>query len=149
MITFLAAKKIQLQLGKPEGWSTEYNPQNPLRVLLEKLTGFQPAKKFPHFMEPKVSLPHSQMSATCLYSSQLNPVHTPTSYFLRIHINIILLSKPGFSKCSLSLKVSPPKTYICLSSPHMCYMPRPSDSSRFYQPNNIGLGQQIIKLLIK
>ena len=32
--------------------------------------------------------------------------------------------------------------------PHMCYMPRSSHSSRFYHPNNIGWGVQIIKLLI-
>ena len=34
------------------------------RVLLEKLTGFQLVKKFPHFMEPEGSLLHSQMPAT-------------------------------------------------------------------------------------
>jgi len=28
------------------------------RVLLEKLTGLQLVKKFPHFTEPEVSLPH-------------------------------------------------------------------------------------------
>ena len=37
------------------------------RVLLQKLTGFQPVKKFPHFMEPEVSLQHSQVPATCPY----------------------------------------------------------------------------------
>jgi len=36
-------------------------------VLLEKLTGSQLLKKFPHFMEPKSSLPHSQMPDTCPY----------------------------------------------------------------------------------
>jgi len=34
------------------------------RVLLEKLTGLQLVKKFPHFTEPEVSLPHSQASST-------------------------------------------------------------------------------------
>ena len=37
------------------------------RVLLKQLTGLQPVKKFPAFTEPEGSLPHSQVSATCLY----------------------------------------------------------------------------------
>jgi hypothetical protein len=37
------------------------------RVLLEKLTGLQLVKKFPHFIEPEGSLPHSQVPATCPY----------------------------------------------------------------------------------
>ena len=36
--------------------------------------------------------------------SQLDPVHIPTSYFLKIHLNIIIPSMPGFSKWSLSLR---------------------------------------------
>jgi hypothetical protein len=34
--------------------------------------------------------------------SQLHPVHTPTSHFLKIHLNIILPSKPGSTKWSHS-----------------------------------------------
>jgi hypothetical protein len=37
------------------------------RVLLVKLTGLQLVKKFPAFMEPEGSLPHSQVPATCPY----------------------------------------------------------------------------------
>ena len=37
------------------------------RVPLEKLTGSQLVKKFPHFMEPEDSFPHSQVHASCPY----------------------------------------------------------------------------------
>jgi hypothetical protein len=41
-----------------------------------------------------------------LYPEQLNPVHTPTSYFLKIHLNIILPPMPGSPQWSLSLRLS-------------------------------------------
>jgi hypothetical protein len=49
--------------------------------------------------------------------SQLDAVHTPTSYFLKVHLNINLQSTPSFSRWSHSfLHVSPIKPCIHLSS---------------------------------
>ena len=69
--------------------------------------------------------------------SQLDPVHAPTSYFLKIHLNIILPSMPGSSKWSLSLKFPHQNPVYASLLPHKCYMPSPSHSSRFDYPNKI------------
>jgi hypothetical protein len=46
------------------------------------------------------------------------------------------------------LQVFPPNPCKHLSPPHTRYIPRPSHSSRFHNPHNIGWGAQIMKLLI-
>ena len=78
--------------------------------------------------------------------SQLDPVHSPTSNFLKIHLNVILSSTPGSSKWFLSLRFPHQNLVSTSPLPHTCYMPRPSHSSRFHHPNNIWSGVQIIKI---
>ena len=79
--------------------------------------------------------------------SQLDPVHTSTSHFLNIHLNIILPSTPGSPKWSLSLRFAHQDPALASTLPHTRYMPRPSYSSRFYHRNDIGWRVQIIKVL--
>jgi hypothetical protein len=64
--------------------------------------------------------------------SQLNPVHTPTSHFLKIRLNIILPSTPGSLQRPLSLRFPHQTPVLVLhDSPllHTRYIPRPSHSS--------------------
>ena len=80
--------------------------------------------------------------------SHLDPAHALKSHF-KIHLNIILPPKPGYSKWTRSLiflhqnPIHPPHLSI-----HTRYIPRSSHYSRFYHPNSIGWGVQIIKLII-
>jgi hypothetical protein len=80
--------------------------------------------------------------------SQPSPVLTPTSHFLKIHPNIILPSTPGSPQRSLSLRFPDQNPVHNSPFPQTCYMPRPSHSSRFYHPHDIGYGVQTIQLLI-
>ena len=61
--------------------------------------------------------------------SQLDPVHAPTSQFLKIHLNIILPSTPGLPSGSFLLGFTTKNLYAPLL-PHTCYMPRPSYTSQ-------------------
>jgi hypothetical protein len=87
---------------------------------------------------PKVHYRIHKFSPPVPIVSLLDPVHTPTSNFLKIHLNIILSSTPGSLKWSLSPRFPHQNPVYASPLPRTRYMPRPPHSSRFYPPNNIG-----------
>jgi hypothetical protein len=90
------------------------------------------------FMEPEGSLPHSQVPATCP-----DPEPTPSSS----HNHLQLPEDPSYYYPPIYVWVSPmasfplaftPTPCAHLSPAHKRHIPRPSHSSRFYHPHNIG-----------
>jgi len=82
-------------------------------------------------MEPEGSLPHSQVPATCPHSEpDIDPVHTSTAHFLKIHLNIILPSTPGSPKWSLSFRFPHQNSVYTFPFPHARYMPRSLPAER-------------------
>jgi len=71
--------------------------------------------------------------------SQLDPVHTPTFHFLKIHLNIILPSAPGSPQWSPSLRFSDQNPHFMepegplpyLQVPANCPYPEPARSSPY------------------
>jgi len=95
-------------------------------VLLEKLTGLQIVKKFPSFYgNRRLNTAFTSSRPPVPVLRQLDPVHTPTSHFLKIYLNIIFPPTPGSPKWTLSLRFSHQYPVYASPLPHTRYMPRP------------------------
>ena len=97
---------------------------------------------------PKVHYRIHKCSPPVRIPSQLDPVHTPTSHFLKIHLNIILPPAPRSPQWSLSLRFPHQNPVHASPLPHTSHMPRPSHSSSCYHSQNTGWAAQSIKFLI-
>ena len=107
------------------------------RVLLEKLSST--SQQIPRILwNPNIHYHIHKCPASVHIPSQIDPVHTLTSRFLKIHLKNILPSTPGSYRWPLSLRFPHQNPVYASPLPHTCYMLRPYHSSRFDHPNNSG-----------
>jgi hypothetical protein len=100
---------------------------------------FAASQEIPRILFSGVSLPHSQVPATCPYPEPAQWSSYTTFHFPKINLTIILPSKSGPPPVVSFSQFFPPKPCTRLSPPHKRYMPHPSNS-RFYRLHNSGRG---------
>ena len=122
-------------------------------VLPEKLTGFSASQEIPRtlwnqrFITAFTSARHlSLFWASSIQSISPYPTSWRSILILSSHLCLGLPNGLSLS-LSLSLRFSHENPEYASPLQHTRYMPRPSHSSPFYHPHNIGWGVQIIKLL--
>ena len=86
-----------------------------------KLTGPKLVKIFPTFYGTRRFIT-AVTSARHLYQSWVRSIQSMT-YYLKIHLNIILPSKPRSPKCSLSLRFPHQNPVYTSPLTHTCYRP--------------------------
>ena len=96
-------------------------------VLLEKLTCFAANQEIPRILwNPKVHYRTHKSPPPVPILSQLHLVPTTPSHFLKIRLNIILLSTSWSSQWSLSLRFAHENLVHTSPFLHTCHMHRPS-----------------------
>ena len=106
------------------------------RVLLEKLTGFAANQEILRILwNPKVHYRTHKRPPPVTILTQIHPVPTTPSHFLKIYLNIILPSTSWSPQWSLSLRF--PHQKLVHTSPflHTCYMSPQYSFNNFMQQN--------------
>jgi hypothetical protein len=110
---------------------------------------FSAIQKISHILwNPKAHCHINKCPPPVPIPSQINMVHTPTSHFLKTHLNIILPIYVWAFKEVCFPQVFPPKTCMHLSCLLYLLKPHPSHSTRFDHTINLWWAVHIIQLLI-
>ena len=112
------------------------------RVLLEKQTGSAASQEIPGILwNPKVYHHIHKCPPPVPILSQLHPVPTTPSHFLKTHLNITIPSASGSPQWSLSLRFPHQNPVHPSPLPHTLHMPRTSHSSRFHTNGHLRKGK--------